>query len=53
MEKTIELTIYFCPGCLKDKSGMHKYCGECGSRIMTQDIMICMENGEVTRVLKK
>lgn len=52
METTIEVTVRFCPKCKETRTGIVDYCGQCRTRIKEQDIMICMEEGEVTRVLK-
>lgn len=52
MEITIETTIRFCPVCRKLISGILSYCGECGTKVKEQEIIICMEEGKVTRILK-
>ncbi len=53
METTIEGTLRFCPLCRKLISGIINYCGECGTKIEEQEVIICIEEGKVTRILLK
>jgi len=53
MEKSIDVNIRFCPECKKLVPSILNYCGECGNHVREQEIIICMEGDEITRVLKK
>ena len=52
MVKEIDIKISFCPKCKEERSNLQKYCGRCGSKLMIQPIIICMDGDEVTRVLR-
>ena len=53
MEITIEITIRFCSMCRKSIPGILNYCGECGTRVEEQEVIVCMEEGKVTRIILK
>lgn len=53
MAKEIELTVYFCPGCGRERSALSTFCTECGTRVTKMKLVVCLEQGKVTRVLLK
>lgn len=44
------ITLCVCPGCGEEKSGLHKYCGKCGSRLIVNGLFIIVEDGEIKEV---
>lgn len=53
MAKEFDMAILFCPECKAERGALNKFCGKCGTRIHKVDVIICMEEGKVTRILIK
>ncbi|GAH70248.1 unnamed protein product [marine sediment metagenome] len=54
MANEIDLTMYFCPKCKKEEMCGHStYCGRCGTKIKKIEMIVCMEDNRVNRLLLK
>lgn len=51
MKKEFTITLHICPNCGEQyNSAIFKFCGKCGSRLITNGLFIRVEDGEIKEV---
>jgi len=50
MKNEFTITLCVCPRCGEARSSMHKFCLECGSRLIVNGLFIKVEDDEIKEV---
>lgn len=53
MAKEFDVKLRVCPNCREERSSPLPFCPCCGTEIKTIDVIVCMEEGKVERLLIK
>lgn len=53
MTREFDVKLRICPNCREERSSPLPFCPCCGTEIKTIDVIVCMEEGKVERLLIK
>lgn len=53
MVREFDVTVRICPDCKEERSSVLPFCPKCGTKILSVELIVCMENGKVERLLIK
>jgi len=51
MAKEFDVKLRVCPDCKEERSSTLPFCPKCGAKVKIIDLIVCMENGKVERLL--